>query len=724
MGRLVNLMVRCGADFSSLTKATKKAQTSMSSMQKASGLLKKSLSTLGLTLSAAAVVSFGKACVDAASDLQEVQNVVDTTFGEMSGQIDAFAKTALQQFGLSETAAKQYSGTMGAMLKSMGLTEEQTLGMSKAITGLTGDMASFYNLGADEAFAKIRSGISGETEPLKQLGINMSIANLEAYAMSQGITKAYRSMTPAEQALLRYNYLMHATADAQGDFSRTSGSWANQTRILAEQFNQLKVALGQGLIQALTPVITVINQIMAKLVALAQTFSAVTAKLFGKQTAVASSSAEAVESAASAQNNLADGIAAASKEAKKSLAGFDELNVLQSSAASAGGSTGAASSGTGVGSLMAATEPVEYPLQESIENGIANIDLESMGTSISNLAVNLFTRIKEAISGVDWQEIGNSISSSLAAIDWGGICSAAFGALGAVFGALGGLIIGLLSKAWSSVSDHFTEWIEKSEAAGGNVVTGLLAGILAGLVEIGVWIYEHMVKPFVDAFCEALGIHSPSTVFEEYGGNIVDGLFNGIDATWGKITGFFSGALDKIEEVFSGTWTSIQETASNIWDGIVSVVRDSVNGIIGTVNGMISGVVDGINLVGQTLNAFSFEIPENIPKVGGMKLGFNIPQITAPQIPYLANGAVIPPNSEFLAVLGDQKHGTNIEAPLSTIEEAVSRASGSEEQLRLLRAQNELLRQILDKTGFSVDGKELWSALSPYQRQAERARGW
>ena len=182
-------------------------------------------------MSVKAIVGFGKSCIDLGSDLTEVQNVVDVTFGTMNKQVDKFAKGAIKQFGLSETAAKRYTSTMGSMLKSMGLTTEQAYDMSTTMTGLTGDMASFYNLDAETAFEKIRSGISGETEPLKQLGINMSVANLEAYALAQGITTSYNSMTQAEQAMLRYNYLLDATADAQGDFARTSGGCGPTRRV-------------------------------------------------------------------------------------------------------------------------------------------------------------------------------------------------------------------------------------------------------------------------------------------------------------------------------------------------------------------------------------------------------------------------------------------------------------------------------------------------------------
>ena len=195
-----------------------------------------------------ALVGAGGYAVKLASDLDEVQNVVDTTFGKNAGKINEWAKNAATAFGMSELQAKQFNGTIGAMIKSMGLSDEQVLSMSMSLTGLVGDFASFYNLDHETAFEKIRSGISGETEPLKQLGINMSVANLEAYALAQGIDKSYNSMTQAEQATLRYNYLLSVSKDAQGDFAKTSDSFANQLRIAKLNVEDLASGIGEILI--------------------------------------------------------------------------------------------------------------------------------------------------------------------------------------------------------------------------------------------------------------------------------------------------------------------------------------------------------------------------------------------------------------------------------------------------------------------------------------------
>lgn len=213
------------------------------------------------------LVDFSKQAIAAASDLQEVQNVVDTTFGDGAAQIETWAKKAQSQFGLTETQAKKFTSTLGAMMKSAGMAGPEIVTMSEDLAGLAADMASFYNLDFETAFQKIRSGISGETEPLKQLGINMSVANLEAYALTQGITKAFDKMSQGEQTLLRYQYLMQATADAQGDFARTSDSYANSIRQLETAWNTISTTLGNVLMNVVTPLASSLASILTDLTA-------------------------------------------------------------------------------------------------------------------------------------------------------------------------------------------------------------------------------------------------------------------------------------------------------------------------------------------------------------------------------------------------------------------------------------------------------------------------
>lgn len=198
------------------------------------------------------ILDFAKESVQYASDLEEVQNVVDVTFGASAKVIDEWAANASDKFGLTRLQAKQFSSTIGAMAKSSGMAGDEIVTMSTDLAGLAADMASFYNLDYETAFQKIRSGISGETEPLKQLGINMSEAALSAYALAEGYETAYKDMSQSERMFLRYQYLMSATADAHGDFERTSDGFANSVRQLETLLTELKATIGEALIGPVT----------------------------------------------------------------------------------------------------------------------------------------------------------------------------------------------------------------------------------------------------------------------------------------------------------------------------------------------------------------------------------------------------------------------------------------------------------------------------------------
>lgn len=258
-------LARASAALDQLEDRTNKSTDAFSRLAKAIGLVmiaRKALDTI-------------KTGIDYASDLAEVQNVVDVTFGSATEAINSWSKECLAAYGMNEVSAKRYAGTIGAMLKSSGLAGDAIVDMSKDMVGLAGDMASFYNLDLETAFEKIRSGISGETEPLKQLGINMSVANLEAYALSQGIKTSYNEMSQAEQVMLRYNYLMSTTADAQGDFARTQDSYANQTRLLSESWLEFTGVMAEQLLPVLTTIVSWLNNIVAFLTENADMVSAV-----------------------------------------------------------------------------------------------------------------------------------------------------------------------------------------------------------------------------------------------------------------------------------------------------------------------------------------------------------------------------------------------------------------------------------------------------------------
>lgn len=352
-------------------------------VSKMEGLAKKAGATLASAFAVKKLVDFSAKCLDLGSDLAEVENVVDVTFSTMSDQVDKFAKSAAKSFGLSETMAKQYTGTFGAMAKAFGFGEQQAYEMSTALTSLAGDVASFYNLSQDETYTKLKSVFTGETESLKDLGIVMTQTALDAYAMANGYGKTTSAMTEQEKVALRYKFVLGQLSLAQGDFARTSDSWANQTRLMALQTQSIMASIGQGLINLFTPAIKLINVVLGKVAQLAEAFKGFTELITGKKssdgsgitdtltsglndaTAAAGDAGSGLADAANSAGNLADNTgavgAAAKKAAKemKTLMGFDEINKLaeqtdtgsDSGGGSGGGGSSPSSGGGGLSGL-------------------------------------------------------------------------------------------------------------------------------------------------------------------------------------------------------------------------------------------------------------------------------------------------------------------------------------------------------------------------------------
>ena len=317
------------------------------------GLAKKAGAALAAAFAVKKIIDFGAKCIELGSDLSEVQNVVDVTFPRMSKQVDDFAKNAITSFGLSETMAKKFTGTFGAMAKAFGFGEQAAYEMSTTLTGLAGDVASFYNISQDEAYTKLKSVFTGETETLKDLGIVMTQSALDSYALANGYGKVTAKMSEAEKVALRYKFVQDQLSLASGDFIRTADGWANQVRVLKLQFDSLKATIGQGLINVLTPVIQVINRIISKLMSLANAFKAFTEMVTGKKggggASAATAGMEAMAQSADKAGAAAGGAGGAAKKAAKDMksvsTGIDELNIINPETDSGSGGSGGGADG-------------------------------------------------------------------------------------------------------------------------------------------------------------------------------------------------------------------------------------------------------------------------------------------------------------------------------------------------------------------------------------------
>ena len=244
LGLVGKLTVMFGADFKGFDKAVKNATTKLNRFERNAKRLGTQLST-NLTLP---ILAVGAGAVKLASDFQESLNKVNVSFGESSKEVQAFAKTTLDNFGIAEGSALEMAALFGDMGTSIGLTDKEAASMSTTLVGLVGDLASFKNIRHDIAETALASVFTGETESLKKLGVIMTQANLQQFALEQGITKTIKQMTEAEKVQLRFNFVLARTTNAQGDYLNTIDGVANSTRNLQESVKELGAQFGTLLI--------------------------------------------------------------------------------------------------------------------------------------------------------------------------------------------------------------------------------------------------------------------------------------------------------------------------------------------------------------------------------------------------------------------------------------------------------------------------------------------
>lgn len=341
------------------TKAMNQISNSVGGATKSMSSLKSSLKgiigTLGLVFSLKALINFGQQAVNVASDLTEVDNVVQKAFGNMRGEMDALADSSIKNLGISRLEAYQTGSTFMAMGKSMLTSSQDAKDMALNLTKLSANMASFFNTSNKYAAIALKSIYTGETETLKQYGVVMTEVNLKQFALAQGISKSYEEMSQSERVMLRYQYVMQQLGYIGDDFIDTQDSWANQTRVLSEQWKEFLGVLGTGIITILTPLVKALNMVLGRMIAIAKSIGSVLSNVFGIQVQSANQVSGAISDTASAFDDATTAVGdydkatkKASKTASKSLASFDKLNNTMTSQSDSGTGTGGAGGGGGI----------------------------------------------------------------------------------------------------------------------------------------------------------------------------------------------------------------------------------------------------------------------------------------------------------------------------------------------------------------------------------------
>lgn len=564
--------------------------------------------------------NWGKQSMQVASDLTEIQNVTDTTFANMSYKVEDFAKTSIEQFGLSELALKQYSSRFQSMGVAMGVgapligqansnlskltdgyieASDSMADVSLNLTKLTADMASFYNVEQDVVAEKLASVFTGQTRPLRDFGLDLTQATLQEWALKQGMDANIQSMSQAEKTMLRYQYVMANTAAAQGDFARTADTWANQTRILKQNFEQLASVIGGTLINAFKPLVQALNAAMSHIIAFAKTISNALGKIFGwKYEESGAGVAMDLEDGEDYAGGIADGMNSAAGSAKKLrdyVLGIDELNIIApeepDSGAGAGGAGGGGVGDYGYQDAAGAWEKTESLFESSIDT------LYKLGGYISNT-------LSTTLENIDWNSVykkAENFGSGLASFLNGLITPRLFYSLGetvanSINTALRTANAFAITFDWKNLGESLAKGIK-----------GFFENWDAGLTAET---FSNFAKGILESMTSFLNTLADDQTFNDMGQKIVDFLC-GID--WGGLAwdliGFFE-ALSNAAIQFPGDFLEgvAQEIVNKIFGENTEIkvpenFGDKVfGGLINTIP-VVAGIKNAIDVLGALKDA-------------------------------------------------------------------------------------------------------------------------
>lgn len=619
--------------------------------------IKNIFSRLGKFLAVLGIGKIMKDSIKSAMNAIESENLVSTVFGNMTSDIQQWSNVLQESLGLNGYSVRQNAAVLFNMTKSMGLAKDSALGLSKDLTLLSEDMASFYNLSGEEAFNKIRAGLTGETEPLKALGILVDENTLKQYGYSS-------SLSNSEKVMIRYNAIMSQTAAAHGDLARTIDSPANQIRILKNNLQLLGIEIGRAFMPIVQVVIPILNSLVRAITRVVSVIATFTSTLFGKSSnknSGISGLANNMSNAASSAGDFGDAISGAGDTAKKTakevnrlMGGFDEINTLNkdNKDSGAGGVGGAAGVGGGLGDLG----PLDLGLDEEPDtSGVSKAALK-VKAILTDLA-NFIKKYKEIIlsviggliaglisyfAGADIIKAIGKLILNIKAIPTG--IGVAFlnivsfiTAPVVIISALIGAIVAALIYLWQTSEGFRSACIEAWEGIKEIVVTvweSCLKPIFENIKNALLLIWENGLKPLVGAFVDfveqvaMLLLNLWNSVLQpifnwlaEILGPVLAGIINVVVnvisaaiqvimiiikgildfLTWGiglinkLFTLDWKAIWETCKQIVSDIWNNIKSFLSNTWNSISSIAINIWNGIKNTCVNVFNGIKNYIS---------------------------------------------------------------------------------------------------------------------------------
>lgn len=596
------------------------------------GGLKSALGKVAVAAAAAfsvkKLVDFGKQSIETASDMAEVQNVVDTAFGSMSDKMEEFANNSIKQFGISKLAAKQTGSTFMAMASGMGLAQDNASDMAIALTGLSADMASFYNVSQDVASTALKSIFTGETETLKQFGIVMTDANLQAYALSQGINKSTQNMSQAEKVQLRYNYVMQQTSLAQGDFAKTQDSWANQTRILSEQWKEFGATIGSLLMNVFLPALKTLNNVLSQLISYANAAVKALSNVFGIKLdsgsggsstgAMASDTARLADDSSQAADNysdMADSAKKAQKANEKSLASFDKINKLNdssdnstSSAVTSPANTGASLAGKqGSISVKAdvSTSDAEKKITDFLNRTKQNLStlFAPLQSAWDKYGGAFVTSAKNALQSI-WNLI-SEIGSSLKTVWTNGTGEKIIGNMLGIFTNINNIISNIsdgLAEAWAK-NDTGTKIIQSLA----DIFNDILEDINKITADIADWADGLDFSPILTGFEGVLEELEP----------LIDNIGDMVEET---VKGIVLPSIKLLIEVVAPAALKVVQSALQAINALIKPIKDNLSyindNVIKPLISLISGVLKiALDKISEAFQMIADKVNEHAPQI-------------------------------------------------------------------------------------------------------------
>lgn len=646
--------------------------------------------------------------IDIASSLKEVQNVVDTTFGDMTDKVEEFASTSIRDFGMSELSVKQYASRFQAMGVAMGIsaksvekaqkqlntinpvlaergysdTANSIADISLNITKLAADMSSFYNVAQEDVAKDLESIFTGMTRPLRQYGLDLTEATIKEWALKNGLDANIKTMSQAEKTLLRYQYVLANTSASQGDFSKTSVTWANQIRMLGQNFERLGQVIGSGFIAWLRPAVVAMNNAMDSIIAAVQRVVNALGQIFGWQMIVDTTGQSLIDDTEGVADAWDDATGAA-KNYKQQLLGIDELNNLTTKDGGSGSGDSDLLGGISGGNIVEPGgirfEKYEsdikslFDLGKTISEGLANL-LPDSWNEIYEKARGFGTGIADFLNGLIQPETFRKLGQSLAGIlntikeafiafirnaNWKQYKDAFVAGLEGFFGEieistvalvigtititkvgkwiLGGASITAFSKALSSL------FASSGSAGGSTGLSALFASIgTAGAVAIAVVasvvaglgiIYatnEEVRKSFSESIETIKNSLSPALEF--IGNTVIPNIVTGFHGLFEIIKPIG----DFLETVFVSLWQdminpALKDIGENIlpplskafehlWTGVIVPLADIIGGVLNPVISTVAGIMTDLwkNVVVPLAQGFSGILSSAIQLVIGL----------------------------------------------------------------------------------------------------------